>query len=167
MAKIIVTGKPDYEEIVTQTRCKHDIKNRQVFDYSQNEINQFRYYQEKYEGEGVKFRNNPNPIYNCLGMTFACSRTSVGTESINMIIEDDGYTQVEDFKEVEPGDIVLYHSEIGEVCHSGVVVAIPSRNDMNYWVISKWGKFSEAHHRLLDCPYAKGLHHLSYWRITK
>jgi len=167
MVKIIVAGKPDYEEILTQTRCKHDIKNRQVFDYSQSEISEYSYYKEKYAGDGVKFRNDPNPIYNCHGMTFASSRTSVGPESIDMIIEDDGYTQIEDFREVEPGDVVLYHSELGEVSHSGVVVAVPSKEDLNTWVISKWGKFSEAYHRLLDCPYAKGIDHLSYWRITK
>lgn len=165
MMEIVVPGKPNYKSIRIQTRCRNDIDNSQVYDFSPSEIKQFPDYQRDYPG--VKFRNRPNPIYNCHGMTFACSRTTVGPEAVNMIINDDGYTQIKNINDVLPGDVIIYYNEKGEIEHSGIVVSQPSDETTKIpWVVSKWGKYSEAYHLVFDCPFQPILH-VSYWRITK
>ena len=98
-------------------------------------------------------------------MTFACGRTTVGDESVQMILDDDGYTKVSVDK-VLPGDVIKYYTDKGEVTHSGVVVARPVEDGLKIpWVVSKWGKYSEVYHGLSDCPYKYA--EVRFWRITK
>lgn len=165
MMEIVVPGKPDYKSIKIQTRCRNDIDNRQVYDFSPSEIRQLPNYATDYPG--VKFRNEPNPIYNCHGMTFACSRTSIGPESVHMILNDDGYTEIQNVDAVIPGDVIIYYKDNGEIWHSGIVVSRPSDELTKIpWVVSKWGKYCEVYHLAYDCPY-RPIAQVRYWRITK
>jgi hypothetical protein len=164
MSDIKIPGKPDYKPIRLQTRCCHEIENHQVFDFSPSEIAQIPEYKKQFPG--VIFRNAPNPIYNCHGFTFASSRTTIGTDSISMILEDDGYAEISDINTVLPGDIVIYYKDTGEITHSGIVVSKPSDDPIKIpWVVSKWGKHGEVLHRAYDCPYNRN--YMKYWRIVK
>lgn len=161
---ILVPGRPSYKDIILQTRLGNPITNCQESDFS---INQKipDYAQEK---KGVIVRSAPNPYYNCHGMTFASSRTKVFPESIQMILDDDGYTEVKDC-EALPGDVILYYDEKGEVSHSGIIITKLSEGQYNYpWVVSKWGVLNEVYHLAWDIPRQyQPFSKLSYWRITK
>jgi hypothetical protein len=162
---IHVPGKPDYKSIKIQTRCSNDIENRQVYDFSPNELSSIPDYRRDYSG--AKFRNKPNPIYNCFGMTFACARTTVGPESVQMILDNDGYTEIQNAVDVLPGDVIIYYNDNGEIEHSGIVVSKPQDERTNIpWVVSKWGKYSEVCHQAYDVPY-RPIAQVSYWRITR
>lgn len=162
---IVVSGKPDYKSITIQTRCGNPIENRQVYDFSASELSSMPDYRRDYPG--ARFRNKPNPIYNCYGMTFACARTTVGPESVQMILDHDGYTEIQNVDDVLPGDVIIYYNENGELWHSGIVVSKPSDEPTKIpWVVSKWGKYSEAYHQAYDCPY-RPIAQVRYWRITK
>jgi len=162
---ICVPGKPNYKQIKIQTRCGNDIDNRQVLDFSASELNSIPDYSKDYKR--VWFRNKPNPIYNCHGMTFACARTWVGPECVQTILDDDGYTEIEKLDDVLPGDVIIYYDDNGEILHSGIVVSKPKDELTRFpWVVSKWGKYSEAYHPGYDVPY-RPIAKVSFWRITK
>lgn len=164
MNKVFVPGKPDYRDIKIQTRCGNDIDNKQVYDFSPNEVNRFKDLEKRYRD--VYRRNEPNPIYNCHGLAFACARTQVDDISVQMILDDDGYTEVKRLEDVLPGDVVIYYDGNGEARHSGVVACIDKVGNLKVpWVVSKWGKYSEVYHHVLDCPYSE--YTRRYWRITR
>ncbi len=162
---VLVPGKPNYKPIKMQTRCGNDIENHQVCDFSPSDMIQFQELEKRY-GKDVYRRNKPNPIYNCYGMTFACGRTQVDDKSVQMILDDDGYTEVKELEDVLPGDVVIYYNDNREVTHSGVVACIEEVGGLKFrWVVSKWGKYSEIYHHELDCPYHDCTRR--YWRITR
>jgi len=162
---IHVPGKPDYKSIRMQTRCGNCIENRQVHDFSLSELRLIPDYSKAYRG-AIR-RNEPNPIYNCHGMTFACARTTVGPESVQTILEDDGYTEIQ-ADHVLPGDVIIYYDDNGEITHSGIVVSKPSDDWTKIpWVVSKWGKYSEVYHQANDVPLMYHSVAQRYWRITK
>lgn len=162
---IHVPGRPSHKKIELQTRCGNDIDNRQEYDFSPSQLNRLPDYSRDYRG--AKFRTQPNPIYNCHGMTFACARTMVFPESVQMILDDDGYAEVKNIDDVLPGDIVLYYEDNGEISHSGIVVSRPSEEPLKIpWVVSKWGMLNEVYHLVYDCPYHPS-GGVRYWRITK
>lgn len=163
---IHVPGKPDYKSIKIQTRCGNDIENRQVHDFSPSELNSIPDYSKDYRG--ARPRNKPNPIYNCHGMTFACARTTVGPESVQMVLDDDGYTEIQ-ADDILPGDVIIYYNDNGEISHSGIIVSKPSDDrTMIPWVVSKWGKYSEVYHHAYDVPSVyRPIERVRYWRITK
>jgi hypothetical protein len=157
-------GVPNYKKILMQTRAGNDIDNRQVFDFSLNELNSIPNYIKNYKGS--YFRNKPNPIYNCHGMTFASSRTTVGPECVQMILDDDKYSIIENLDDVLPGDVIIYYDDNGEILHSGIVVSKPAAEPTKIpWVVSKWGKYSEVYHQAFDCPY-RPIIEIRFWRIT-
>jgi hypothetical protein len=159
---IFIPGKPNYKPIKMQTRLGHDIDNKQVYDFSPNELNRYKDLEKDFRN--VYRRNNPNPIYNCHGMTFACSRTQIDDKSVQMILDDDGYTEVK-LDAVLPGDVVIYYKDL-DVVHSGIVACVQKVGKINVpWVVSKWGKYSEIYHHELDCPYHECTR--KYWRRTK
>ena len=161
MGKIYVQGKPDHREIKLQTRLGHDIDNNQDWDFSVNEkVPDF----SKDYSRAIP-RNNPNPFYNCYGKTFASSRTMIGIESVRMILDDDGYTEISK-DNILPGDIIIYYDLKGEVVHSGVVVRKQDPQSIYPWVVSKWGMLNEFCHLAYDCPY-QPFSKMDYWRITK
>ena len=152
---ILLTQGQTRNEIRLDTLKGNKIDNYQIFELSQVEKNQFKdYSKENYPF--AKHRNNPSPIYNCHGMSFASRRTNIDRATeIRMIINDDGYDKI-NIKETLPGDIVLYvKKDDGDIIHSGFLVNCehPEGNISNIWVVSKWGKFKEVIHHLFDCPY--------------
>ena len=60
--------------------------------------------------------------YNCIGMVFANRRTWVEPAHVQMILNEDGYEEI-DPKDVVPGDIVIYRDDAREISHVAVVVA--------------------------------------------
>ncbi|MFC1557144.1 hypothetical protein ACFL5L_04095 [candidate division KSB1 bacterium] len=92
--------------------------------------------------------------YNCHGLVFASRRTWIDlTEDVRAIIYCDNYQKVE-FKDVLPGDIVLYVDPEGDICHSGIIISKPEDSKSNMpWVLSKWAKYREVVHLLTRCPY--------------
>lgn len=89
---IEIPGKPNYPSIKLQTRMGTDIENKQVKEISQSALNLAPDFKKQFPG--VEIRTQPNPIYNCHGKTFGCSRTTIGPESIRTILDEDGYTEV-------------------------------------------------------------------------
>lgn len=74
-------------------------------------------------------------------------------ESILLIFDDDGYRRLdlEEIKEVLPGDLVVYRNTAGEICHIGVVVKKESQvqtASWKLWVLSKWGPWGEYLHEV-------------------
>jgi hypothetical protein len=61
--------------------------------------------------------------YNCVGMALANRRAFVDPEHLKMILEEDGYTEVNDEASVVPGDLALYSDASGEFVHVGIVVS--------------------------------------------
>lgn len=164
MMEIVVPGKPNYKEIILQTRCGNPIVNCQESDFSINQ--QIPDYAKEYKA--VTIRSTPNPYYNCYGMIFASSRTKVFPESIQMILDDDGYTEVKD-SDALPGDVIIYYDEQGEISHSGIIVTRLSEGQYGSpWVVSKWGALNEVCHLAYDIPKQyQPFSKLRYWRITK
>lgn len=88
-------------------------------------------------------------LYNCVGMVFASRRTEIHAQYVRMILEDDGYQQVER-SEVHLGDVVVYTDEPGDVSHVGVVAELRSEartGDVEITVMSQWGHDGEYVHR--------------------
>ena len=76
---------------------------------------------------------------------------------VDIILEDDDYVEV-DYKDVLPGDVVIYYStgkngaSIGDPEHSGLVVErVNPLGEIK--VLSKWGYGDERIHGLKDCDY--------------
>lgn len=150
-------------KITVQTRKGWDIPNIQSHEFSQQEQNQFSAMERHYSL--VTWRAMPNPIYNCHGLTFASRRTSIFDSSVlQQILDHDGYEQIND-ADVLPGDIILYFGSNGDIEHSGIVVTIPQSDLKIPRVVSKWGKFKEAEHSAIDCPYSFQNHR--YYRVTR
>jgi hypothetical protein len=164
IAMIIIQGKPAYKKIALETRKGNSIDNCQGSDFSASQT--IPDYSNKYKA--ATMRNAPNCCYNCHGMTFASSRTKVFDESIEMILADDGYTEVEP-DDALPGDVILYYNEKGEICHSGIITTKPSEGLLGYpWVVSKWGILNEVYHLAYDVPQQyQPVSKLRYWRITE
>lgn len=161
---IIIPGKPAYKKIALVTRQGNPIDNCQESDFCASQT--IPDYRSKYKA--TTMRNAPNSCYNCHGMTFASSRTKVFDESIKMILDDDGYTEVT-ADEALPGDVILYYNEKGEIYHSGIITTRPSEGKYGYpWVVSKWGMLNEVYHLAYDVPpLYQPVDKLRYWRITK
>src|SRR2546430_14604689 len=86
-----------------------------------------------------KLRTDPNPRYNCHGLTFASRRTCVLDENeISRILQEDGYEPV-GREAVLPGDIAVYYSNNGSsIDHSGIVVSAPEGPGGVPMICSKW-----------------------------
>ena len=168
MKEIFVPGRPDYKSIKMDTRRGNPIENHQVYDFSPSEMNYFKGLEKELEkryGKDVYPRNKPNAIYNCHGMTFGCGRTTIGNESVGMILKDDGYCEV-DLDNVLPGDVVIYYTDDGEAVHSGVVGCVHQIGNLKVpRVVSKWGKYKEFYHHESSGPYTG--YTRRYWRIKR
>lgn len=106
----------------------------------------------------------PTGIYNCHGRVFAASRTGIyETAALRLILRDDGYRRVL-AHQTQPGDIVLYVDESGDIEHSAILIT-PARNNLTQLdqVVSKWGNFLEYVHELPICPYDYAA--IEFWRI--
>lgn len=164
MQKLVTIGGFNETEIRLETGKGRSIPNSQSHEISRSELGHFAQFEQKYLQ--VTFRTPPNPIYNCHGLTFASSRTSI-TESaaLHTILGDDGYTEVH-VDEALPGDVVLYHTETGDIEHSAIVVSVEPQNALRVpLVVSKWGKYREVVHWVHVCPYDPG--YVRYYRVTR
>ncbi len=160
---IIISGNNDPREtsIRLDTALGNPIDNGQLLEISHFEKKQFGLF-EKWHSN-AELRSMPTPRYNCHGMTFASRRTGIfDAESINKILDEDGYKKVEPHL-VLPGDVIIYLSEDGDFEHSGIVVSSPDADFGVPRVVSKWGKYSEFVHWANNCPYT--FENTSYYRI--
>lgn len=111
----------------------------------------------------VKHRPNAKASlgYNCHGLTFGARRTGI-TDSADVakILKDDGYRVLQDSERIWFGDVAIY-LEQGEITHSGIVVFVEPNGTP--WILSKWGRYHEAVHKPLDCPYRSG--GVKYYRL--
>ena len=92
-------------------------------------------------------------VYNCMGMVFASRRTWVETDHLQMILEEDGYHQVPDERDLQPGDVVVYKDDDGQVSHVGIVarrgLELPGQPPQLF-VLSQWGQDGEYFHQADD-----------------
>jgi hypothetical protein len=97
-------------------------------------------------------RRGESDVYNCHGLTFASRRTRIeDTSEVLKILSDDNWVEILEMKDVQPGDIVVYFSDIGEANHSGIIVAKPEDSPFPL-VCSKWNAGGEYIHGLSYCP---------------
>lgn len=90
--------------------------------------------------------------YNCHGLTFASRRTWVYRNvSIKFVLQDDKYDEITEMQNVLPGDVAIYHSDSGDLNHSGIVVAAGLPEVMPL-ICSKWANAGEFIHSLRECP---------------
>ena len=135
----MVALTPSHTSIILQTRTGRDIPNGQGEQISDFEKKQYDMVEKKYSF--ITPRTNPNPIYNCHGLTFASKRTWItDNESLHHVIKDDGYEELK-VEDVLPGDIILYFSASGDIMHSAVVISEPDKHLKIPQVLSKWGKY--------------------------
>lgn len=92
---------------------------------------------------------------NCHGWVFTGGRFLVRGENVDQILRDNGYTVQGD---PQPGDIIVYRSEYGEVLHTGIVSGILL--DGTCIIESKWGITGRYLHQAEDQPY--GLNYAFY-----
>ena len=103
--------------------------------------------------------------YNCMGMVFASRRTWVDPEHLTIILEDDGYRPVANEGELQPGDVVIYRDDAGEVSHVGIVTKVRTnllQASREITVLSQWGESGEYFHRVDDVHPGLG-HPSEYW----
>lgn len=151
--------------IVVQTRAGTELWNDQSAEFDIFDSARFETF--KTEFPDVIFRTGPIPIYDCSGLTFASRRTRLlDMYCEKTCLEEDCYEEV-DFRIVLPGDIVIYHDNLGGIQHSGIVlrIDIDELGIRNHQILSKWGKGPETIHGLNDCPYNEGKR--KFYRITR
>lgn len=154
----IELGPGQEQELCLQTAEGNQIPNSQLTEISMFERNQYGFFADQY-GDSVEPRTPPTPRYNCHGLSFASRRTWVtGTATIERILKDDSYAEV-DVDNVLPGDLIVYFdSETGEIQHTGIVAKLPSEEDClaTPEIYSKWAKWAEVIHPAHQCPYDYG-----------
>jgi hypothetical protein len=160
-------GSIPHSKITTQTRRGREIDNLQPWQYSSFEWKQLDEYPNKYEALGAVRLNEPCPVYNCHGLTFASRRTQVegSAATLTAILDDDGYERIPEGR-TTTGDIVIYY--IGGLPeHSGIVMGrVTGRSgtdEIKIW--SKWGKGNEWVHPVNICPWADSQRY--FYRMTK
>lgn len=157
---MVISQGPNEKSIIMQTKIGRDIPNSQSHEISAFERNQYSRIDKDFHY--IKFRTNPNPIYNCHGLIFASRRTGISdNEALHHILDDDGYAEIEE-GDVIPGDTILYFSTDGDIEHSGVVVSKPDKQLRIPDVLSKWGKYKEVIHAANNCPYT---FNVKYYRV--
>ncbi len=162
MATII--GIPQSSRLSLDSCKGEPLDNERLSEISPFEVNQFRQFDTAY-GFGTERRCDPNPSYNCHGMTFAARRTGIfESNTIWQILSEDQYINITEREDVKAGDVILYFDDSGDFEHSGIVIS-PPRSDNLYVpvVCSKWGKYAELLHRGNNCPYNFG--NVKYYRL--
>lgn len=155
-------------QLVLETRRKtsidHRITRRPPFAgvYDQDLENDRKHPNAKRRNVG------PCNTYNCHGLTFGSRRAEVRFADVATVLEEDDYTEI-DKADVLPGDIAVYFSTgqkgspIGDIEHSGLVVASPTELGA-IKIVSKWGYGDERVHFVADCPY--DVQDVRYFRIN-
>ncbi|WP_125169742.1 hypothetical protein [Leptospira saintgironsiae] len=163
---ILNPNEINFVELTLTTRVPdHFIENNQVIDpVIAGKIELDRKYRQEFSTAIP--RSNPCNYYNCHGLTFASRRTRViNSNEIQIILEDDSYKQIENIRNVMPGDIVVYYQE-GDAQHSAIVINVDLTTVLTQVkVVSKWGEGSEFIHLINDCPYARDSDEIKYYRV--
>ena len=84
-----------------------------------------------------------------MGMVFATRRTTIEPEHLDVILKDDKYTLLTNYREIEPGDIVVYRDQNGDASHVGIVAKVTvslKEEPIEVCVLSQWGADGEYFH---------------------
>lgn len=90
--------------------------------------------------------------YNCIGMAFANRRTCIEPHHVQMILEDDGYVEV-DPQDVVSGDLLVCRDHDRTISHVAVVISHEPDFANARWkitVVSQWGYDGEYFHDPTD-----------------
>jgi len=140
--------------IILQTRAGRNLENSQSCEPEATIQDRYNLLRSKHFG--WVNRKPACGVYNCYGLVWASRRTSIYDESeISKILTDDGYRQLATERQLQPGDVVLYHLN-GNILHAAMVMELrqlqPGTSQIP-WVLSKWGPvFGEDLHALRDVP---------------
>lgn len=105
-------------------------------------------------------RRSATATYNCIGMVVANRRAWVEPADLQRVLLEDGFRRRPGPDQVQPGDVVVYRDDEGEVAHAGVILevlwtieeALPFEKGDRFRVLSKWGEGGEYEHNLTDVP---------------
>lgn len=89
-----------------------------------------------------------------MGMIFAARRTAIDVDSLEKIISDDGYLQLDSVCKLRLGDIVVYEAD-GVPTHVAVVVQlglVGEGAEPSHTLLSQWGYDGEYVHSLRQVP---------------
>jgi hypothetical protein len=149
---VISGGSPtDKASIPLSTRKGNYIRNERLREASPEIL---RSMLEMDRGFTSARLRSATQTYNCMGMVFAARRTAIASDLLDWILEEDGYSLVNNDHEVEIGDLVVYRNG-GHPEHVGVVVGIEQdilRGSIEFDIMSKWGKHPEYIHPLVEVP---------------
>ncbi len=84
----------------------------------------------------------PTDSYNCHGWVFGCGNTNIFGESVDCILDDNGYKPEPNPK---VGDVVIYRDAAGKIWHSGKVTAVNGAGVVTE-VEGKWGCYDRVTH---------------------
>jgi len=102
---------------------------------------------------------NAESTSNCHGWVFVEGRYWIPTESVDLILNDNGYVLVDD---PGVGDLVVYRDDEGRPFHTGIVKAVG--DDGFVLVESKWGQCGVFWHTPIDQAFGD---QIAYWRAGR
>jgi hypothetical protein len=88
--------------------------------------------------------------YNCVGMVFATRRTWIDTEFVSQLLTDDEYRLLADKSQGQVGDIAVYKSTGGDICHVGIIIKRDvdfASGAVKFLILSKWACWAEFIHK--------------------
>jgi hypothetical protein len=111
------------------------------------------------EGQAVQVAP-PDYLSICHGWTFTGGRHMITEQSVEMILRDNGYQEVD---QPRPGDLIIYRDQSsGQIVHSGIVRAI---GEEGYVLVeSKWGPQGRYLHEAKVQGYSR---HYTYYRSSQ
>lgn len=115
--------------LALQTTQKRDIENHRQTIVLQNEVEVEERLRNRYGTDSIHL-GNPNPSYNCHGLTFASRRTGIFRDTEVKKILDDDYMEIKSAKDVWIGDIIVY-VDIKGYTHSGIVIKKSDNGGVN------------------------------------
>jgi hypothetical protein len=147
-------GGTPLKRIILQTREGRNVENTQSCEPDATIRNSY----DQLRGKHFAWVNRKSAygVYNCFGLVWASRRTSIYDENdISKILKDDGYRQLVNEGQLQPGDVVLYRLN-GNTLHAAIVLELkplhPGTSKIP-WVLSKWNDVSgEDIHALRDIP---------------
>ena len=104
-------------------------------------------FQVEYNGTVIQ-RASADPLANCHGWVFLDGHYLISGESVQRILDDNGYEVVE---ETMAGDVIIYRDSDFNIVHSGVVRGV--LDDGTVIIESKWGSEGVFLHNPKDTPY--------------
>ena len=113
--QIIIPGERYQTKIKIQTRKGNDIDNVQEYELTPFHKYIVEEFNKRYKEPFVRFVNNASPIYNCHGLTFGSRRSIIwDAQEVSKIIREDDYVMIDNIKEVQQGDVIIYYGDNGD-----------------------------------------------------